>query len=208
MSHQLEVLIDPAERGNGHARTPDEPRDPVGAALRQLARYWWVELAAGVLWVVIAAVVLKFDHASVVTVGVLTGLMFLLFAAEQFAVAAVDPGGTRWIWAVFGSLTTIAGIVALAHPVDTFAGLADILGFIFLLVAVQWIVQAFVERVVSDLWWLTLISGVLMVGLAFWISGEFFLDRAYTLLVFAGIWAAIKGVSDIVRAFQIRRLGA
>ena len=57
----------------------------------QLARYWWVELAVGVLWVVIAAVVLKFDHASVVTVGVLTGLMFLLFAAEDFVLAVLDP---------------------------------------------------------------------------------------------------------------------
>jgi hypothetical protein len=39
-------------------------------------------------------------------------------------------------------------------------------------------------------------------------QGEFFLDRAATLLVFAGIWAAVKGVTDIVRAFQIRELGS
>ena len=41
--------------------------------LAQIARYWWVELPLGVFWVVIAVVVLKFDNASVVTVGVLTG---------------------------------------------------------------------------------------------------------------------------------------
>ena len=49
--------------------------------LTQVARYWWVELLVGVLWVVIAVVVLKFNNASVVTVGLLTGIMFLLFAA-------------------------------------------------------------------------------------------------------------------------------
>ena len=27
------------------------------------------------------------------------------------------------------------------------------------------------------------------------------------LLVFAGIWALLQGVTDIVRAFQIRKLG-
>jgi uncharacterized membrane protein HdeD (DUF308 family) len=27
------------------------------------------------------------------------------------------------------------------------------------------------------------------------------------LLVFAGIWALMQGVTDIVRAFQIRKLG-
>jgi hypothetical protein len=35
----------------------------------QIARYWWVELLLGVLWVVIAPVVLKFNDASVVTVA-------------------------------------------------------------------------------------------------------------------------------------------
>jgi uncharacterized membrane protein HdeD (DUF308 family) len=204
MSNDLHAVIEPAARANGRAQGPEGILRPV---LRQISRYWWVELAAGVLWVVISAVVLKFDHASVVTVGVLTGLMFLLFAAEQFAIAALDRG-TRWIWATFGALMTAAGIVALIHPVNTFAGLADILGFVFLLIGGQWMVQAFMERAINDLWWLTLISGVLMVGLAFWVSGQFFLGRAYTLLVFAGIWAATKGITDIVRAFQIRRLGA
>ena len=50
------------------------------------------------------------------------------------------------------------------------------------------------------------ISGILLVVLAFWTSGEFFLERAATLVVFAGIWAAVKGVNDIVRAFEIRSL--
>ena len=49
---------------------------------------------------------------------------------------------------------------------------------------------------------------IIMTGLAFWVSGQFFLTRAYTLLVFAGIWALMKGITDIVRAFQIRRLAA
>jgi uncharacterized membrane protein HdeD (DUF308 family) len=30
------------------------------------------------------------------------------------------------------------------------------------------------------------------------------MEKAYTLLVFAGIWALFHGVTDIVRAFQIR----
>jgi uncharacterized membrane protein HdeD (DUF308 family) len=175
--------------------------------LAQIARYWWVELLLGVLWVVIALVVLKFNNASIVTVGVLTGIMFLLFAAEEFALAALD-GSARWIWALFGVLLTAAGIVALIHPRNTFAGFADILGFVFLVIGVLWMVQAFTERVINPLWWLGLTSGILMVILAFWVSGEFFLDRAATLLVFAGIWALMKGITDIVRAFQMRELGS
>ena len=105
-------------------------------------------------------------------------------------------------------LLTAAGIVALIHPRNTFAALADILGFVFLMIGVLWMVQAFMERVVNPLWWLGLISGILMVVLAFWVSGQFFLDRAATLLVFAGVWALIKGITDIVRAFQMRELAS
>jgi len=36
------------------------------------------------------------------------------------------------------------------------------------------------------MWWLGLTAGVLMVVLGFWTSGQFFLERAHTLLVLQG----------------------
>jgi uncharacterized membrane protein HdeD (DUF308 family) len=105
-------------------------------------------------------------------------------------------------------LLTASGIVALIHPGNTFAGFADILGFVFVVIGVLWLAQAFTERAVNSLWWLGLISGILMIILAFWVSGEFVLDRAVTLLGFAGVWALTKGITDIVRAFQMRELGS
>lgn len=171
-----------------------------------LARFWWLELLLGAFWVVVALVILKFNHASVTTVGVLIGIMFLIFAVEEFALFAVSEGPVRWVWAFFGVLLGAGGIVSLLHPRNTFAGFADILGFVFLVIGVIWLVQAFAERGFNQLWWLGLIAGIAMVILAFWVSGEFFLSRAYTLLVFAGIWALMKGITDIVRAFQFRAL--
>jgi uncharacterized membrane protein HdeD (DUF308 family) len=176
------------------------------AMLAPIARFWWIELVAGVFWVVAAYVVLKFNHASVVTVGVLTGILFLIFAGEEFMLAVLDRGPTRWLWAFFAVLLVAGGVVSLIHPRETFAGFADILGFVFFLIGIIWTVQAFAEQQFNQLWWLNLISGSLLVVLAFWTSGEFFLERAATLLVFAGIWCAVKGVSDIVRAFEIRKL--
>ena len=46
-----------------------------------------------------------------------------------------------------------------------------------------------------------------MIVVAFWVSGQFFVYRAYTLLIFAGIWAMTAGIIDVVRAFEIRELG-
>jgi uncharacterized membrane protein HdeD (DUF308 family) len=193
----------PGEPHNG--QMPVGPGLSLGPVFEKVASYWWVELLLGVVWVVLSVVVLKFDHASVTTVGILTGLMFLLFAAQESVLAAVDRRG-RWIWALFSVLLAASGIVALIHPTATFAGFADILGFVFLLIGVMWMVQAFTERPIHDLWWLTLISGIMMMVLAFWVSGQFFVVRAYTLLIFAGIWAMTTGIIDIVRAFEIREV--
>lgn len=204
MSH-VDEIRQLAEEVNGPPGSRAVSNGLLRPFLAQVSRFWWIELLLGVVWVVIAVVVLKFNNASVVTVGVITGIMFLLFAAEEFALAALDAS-FRWVWGFFGVLLTAAGILAFIHPRNTFAAFADILGFVFLVIGILWMVQAFTERPFNGLWWLGLISGILMVILAFWVSGQFFLDRAVTLLVFAGVWAMVKGITDIIRAFQIRHL--
>ena len=189
-----------------HAATP-EFEVPGIPSLREGARkftgYWWVLLVAGIAWVAVSLVILQFDQASVTTVGVLVGLMFLALGIENLALARLDVP-MRWVWALFGGVFLVSAIVCFANPTDTFAGLADVLGFLFLVVGVWWMVRAFLERAISPLWWLGLISGILMTALAFWTSGQFFIEKAYVLLVFAGIWALMQGTITIVRAFEIR----
>jgi len=172
-----------------------------------IARYWWAFLAAGIVWVLIALAILQFDRASITTVGVLIGIMLILSAFQNFALGAMVGTGAKWIWWLFAVLLLVGGIIALMSPENTFAALADILGFVFLIIGVFWTIDAFVSRGANPLWWLGLISGILMVILAFWTSGQFFIEKAYLLLVFAGIWALLHGITDIVRAFQLRALG-
>ena len=175
-------------------------------AARDVSGFWWLWLITGAAWLIVAAVVLQFDQASVKTVGIVIGLMFLFTGVQQFILAGIAEGAARWIAVFFGVLLVVAGVISLANPENTFAGFADILGFLFLIIATMWIVGAFMARESDDLWWLTLIAGILMAILAFWTSGQFFIHRAYLLLVFAGIWALMQGITDIVRAFQVRRL--
>jgi uncharacterized membrane protein HdeD (DUF308 family) len=189
-----------------HAATPDFGTRGIPSlreAARSITGYWWVLLIAGIAWVVVALVILQFDQASVTTVGILVGLMFLAVGIENIALSTLDVPA-RWVWALFGVLFLASAVVCFANPKDTFAGIADILGFLFLIVGVWWMVRAFLERAINPLWWLGLISGILMTALAFWTSGQFFIHKAYVLLVFAGIWALMQGTTSIVRAFQIR----
>ncbi|MDA0181367.1 DUF308 domain-containing protein [Solirubrobacter phytolaccae] len=171
----------------------------------QAQNLWWLWLMTGVVWIVAALVILQFDAASVSTVGVIIGCMFVFAGMTSFLQAAVADH-LRWLSIVFGVLMLIAGILCFVNPEATFAGLADMLGFLFLLVGVWWTVEAFLVQAGNPLWWLSLIAGVLMMIVAFWTAGQFFIEKAYTLLVVAGIWALLRGVTDIVRGFQLRNL--
>ncbi len=180
--------------------------DPARAALTKLSSYWWLWLVTGIAWIVVSVVILQFDQASVTTVGIIIGLMFFGFSLQQFTLAGFEDR-LNWLYAIFGVLYLAAAIICFISPEGTFAAIADILGFLFVLVGIFWIIEAFVSMEVNELWWLGLIAGIMMVILGFYTGGAFFIEKAYVLLVFAGIWALLAGVTDIVRAFQIRRVG-
>jgi uncharacterized membrane protein HdeD (DUF308 family) len=188
----------------GATPNPAPALEEVGIAL---SKFWWLWLVAGIAWIAIALIILQFDQASVNTVGVLIGIMFLLSAVQQAGFGMMVGGWLRAVMWVFAFLFLVAGVISLISPENTFAAIADILGFLFLLVGTFWIIQAFGERDVNQLWWFGLIAGIAMIVLAFWTGGQFFIDKAYVLLVFAGIWAMFHGVGDILRAFQLRELG-
>lgn len=171
-----------------------------------LAKWWWAWLVLGVLWLFIALIILQFDTDSVQTVGILVGAMFLFTGIQQFFLAGVVEGW-KWVWVLFGVLFVLAGLWALFNPGATFLALADSLGFLFLLVGIFWAIEAFATRGENDLWWLSLVAAIIMVVLAFWLSGQFLIEKAYTLLIFAGAWALMEGIINFIRAFQIRKLG-
>ena len=176
------------------------------AVLGKLANLWWMWLVAGIAWVLISLVILQFDESSISTIGVLIGCLFLLTGVEQFVFAGLSSGGLRLLWAVFGVLFVIGGLVAIFNPANAFTAVADVLGFLFLLVGIFWLIEALSTKAANPLWWLGLASGMLMIVLAFWTSAQTFTTKAYMLLVFAGIWALLHGVTDIVKAFMVRSL--
>ena len=171
------------------------------------SRFWWVWLVAGILWIIVSIVILQFDITSAATVGIVVGIMFLVAGMQYFFVGSQIDGGWKWFWFIFGAILLIAGLFALFYPTRTFLAIANILGFVFALIGALWIVEAFVARDGNDLWWLTLIAGIIMVALGFWLGGQFLITKAETLLIFAGVFALLRGITDIITAFQVRKLG-
>src|SRR5829696_2243743 len=118
---------------SGSAATSDLGGPAVGVpesreASRDVSGLWWIWLVVGIAWIVAALVILQFDSASVTTIGIIVGSMFAVAGVQQLVLAAIAPT-MRWLWALFGVMFFIAAVVCFFDPADTFAGLADILGF-------------------------------------------------------------------------------
>jgi uncharacterized membrane protein HdeD (DUF308 family) len=173
---------------------------------RQISKWWWAWLVMGILWIIAALIILQFTQASVVAVGIIVGALFLVSGIEAFVMAQVS-GGWKWLAITLGVVLVIGGVFALFNPVLTFLAVADILGFVFALIGISWILQALASQERNPLWGLGLVAGILMIALGFATVEKLLPSRAYMLLVLAGIWALLQGITDIVRAFQIRHLG-
>lgn len=181
-------------------------RDESIEAATEVAKWWWMWLVAGIAWIVVAMVILQLDAASVRTVGVIVGIM-LFVAGLQYGLTAMFAEGWKWLWGIFSIVLMGSGLTAMINPASAFANVADMLGFLFAFVGIIWVVEGLAIRNFDSLWWLTLLSGIFMLIIGFWVGGQFFIDKAHMLLVFAGMWAIMKGLLDMLRAFEIRMLG-
>src|SRR6478609_4525212 len=89
---------------------------------QKAGRLWWLWLVTGIAWIIAALVILQFDSASVTTIGIIVGCMFVAVGAQQLVLAAVAER-LRWLWALVGVVFIICGGVCFLAPQNTFAAL-------------------------------------------------------------------------------------
>jgi uncharacterized membrane protein HdeD (DUF308 family) len=173
------------------------------AALWRLAGPWWLFLLTGIAWLIISWVVLRFTPASITTVGVLLGVLFLLAAGNEFVIAAVRPSW-RWAHILLGVLFVVGAIWAFARPFNAFWSLASVLGLLLIFKGTLDLINAVVTKDVNSAWWLGLVAGILELVLGFWASQQAFPARGALLLLWVGFFALFRGISEIVIAFEVR----
>lgn len=86
----------------------------------RLSRRWWVFLLIGFAWLIIGAIVLRFDIRSVTTIGLLLGAIFLFSALYQCAVAALQGGGWAVLRVILGVLFIGGAFWWFVSPYDAF----------------------------------------------------------------------------------------
>lgn len=172
-------------------------------ARSEMARWWWLFLVTGILWILFSLMVLQFDLESAVAIGWLAGFAFLVAGFNEFMVMAVVRGW-RWLHALLGVLFIVTGVLALAWPGKTFIVLANLVAWFLLFKGTLDLVIAFATKG-QELWWIQLVVGILEIVIAFWAAG--YPGRSAVLLVlWVGIASLTRGVTELVLAFQLRGL--
>jgi uncharacterized membrane protein HdeD (DUF308 family) len=173
------------------------------AALWRLAGPWWLFLLTGLAWLIIAWAALRFTPASIATVGVLLGVLFLFAMIDEFLIAAVRHSW-RFLHIVMGVIFAFGAGWSFARPYDAFWTLASILGLLLIFRGTLDIITSVDARIVNNAWWLGLAVGILEILLGFWASQQYLSVKGALLLVWVGLFALFRGISEIVIAFEVR----
>lgn len=177
----------------------------VGELTEEATKGWWLHLLIGVAWIVFAFIVLSFDFETVWAVAVFFGVGFIVGGITELAFATTTKDW-RWLRVLFGIAGIVFGTLALVWPGVTFVVLAAIVAWYVLFAGLFEIVAAFALREDSELWWLSLVLGLLQIAVGFWAIG--YAGRSIVLLVvWVGAAALARGVSELFFGFALQRTG-
>ena len=172
--------------------------------MRQVGRWWWVPLVTGIIWLILAWILLSFDATTVWTVAIFTGIFLIFGGAAEFMMASVTPSW-RWLHIVLGLLFIAFGTASFVWPQVTFVALAalDLVGDHDRRRVPRGrraVEQGLRRHVVAGL-----VVGIAEILVGFWaISVEG--GSIVLLVVWLAAIAIARGIMNIVLAFQARKL--
>ena len=172
-------------------------------AVADAGRVWWLFLITGTLWLILSIVVFRFDWTTVSAISILFGIVMLAAGVMELAALAMTDGWWKLLHGLLGVAFVVIGILSFIHPGDTFKALAAVMSFYFIFKGTFDIVAALATRLVNELWWLGLLLGIVEVVVGFWAAGDFG-RKTILLVVWVGIVALTRGVSEIMFAFVLR----
>jgi uncharacterized membrane protein HdeD (DUF308 family) len=136
-------------------------------------------------------------------ISILFGIFMLAAAVMEFVALAMTHGWRLILHGLLAIAFLVIGIVAFIHPGDTFKALAAVISFYFILKGTFDLIVALATRPENDVWWLGLILGIVEILLGFWAAGNFG-NKVILLVVWVGVAALTRGISEIIFAFTLR----
>lgn len=131
------------------------------------SRYWWVVLTAGILMVLCGFAYWFWPVAGFAIASQIFGWLLVLYGIVQLLVSsgANRPRGWGW-WLAGGIINMFIGFLMVRSVVLSEAVFPYFIAFIFIFFGISYICGA-VQQSGRKYWWMSLISGVLMLLIGF-----------------------------------------
>ena len=168
---------------------------------------WRWKLAAGLLTVVLGAIVLAWPGPSILVASTMFGVYLLVTGFVELFLAFTLPrsAGTRVLLFITGALSLVLAILSFRHFGDAYAILLLSLwvGVGFILQGVSEVAVAIGEERLSGRGWYVVLGIVSVLAGLVVLVWPF--DSIVVLVVAVGIALIVIGVVQAVQAFQIRK---
>jgi uncharacterized membrane protein HdeD (DUF308 family) len=125
---------------------------------------------------------------------------------NEFFMLAASHRWWKVLHGLLGVIFVVVGIIAFVHPGDTFAALAAVVSFFLIFKGFFDIIVAIATRDEISIWWVQLIVGIVEVLIGFWAAG-YWGRSAALLVIWVGVIALTRGITEIVFAFKLRSAG-
>ncbi len=174
-------------------------------AIAAVGRSWWLLLAVGVLTVLLGLACLIWTSATVTVLAVMFGLYLLVSGVFQLA-QSFSRAAHRALLAISGILSVVLGVYMFKaiNNDNEAALLALFIGIAWLFRGLTELIVGLQSKGVDGRGWLITGGVLLIVGaivIFVWPS-----LAIGTIVVITGIMLIVLGVSEIVGAFQLRKL--
>lgn len=175
-------------------------------AVAEFGRAWWLFLVTGILWFLVSIIILRFDYTSVSAISILFGVVAIFAGVNEFIMLAASGGWWKVLHGLLGVIFIVVGIIAFVHPGDTFAALAAVMAFFLIFKGFFDIIVSIATRDEISIWWVQLIAGIVEVLIGFWAAG-YWGRSAILLVIWVGVIALMRGITEIIFAFKLRSAG-
>ena len=170
-------------------------------------RLWKGKLVAGLLTIVLGAIVLLWPGPTILVASTLFGVYLLASGLAELFMAFTLPrsAGTRVLLFITGALSLVLAIMSFRHFGDAYAVLLLSLwiGIGFIFQGISGVAAGIGENDLPGRGWY-IAAGIISV-LAGLVVLVWPFDSIAVLTLAAGIWLVIIGITQIIQAFQARK---
>ena len=175
-------------------------------ALESAGRSWWLFLLTGLLWLLFSIIIFRFDYSSVRAISVLFGVVALAAGVNECLMFVASHGWWKILHLLLGLIFVVVGVVAFVHPGGTFEALAAVMAFFLIFKGFFDIVVSIATKEELHAWWVQLVAGIVEVLIGFWAAG-YWGRSAILLVIWVGVIALMRGITEIIFAFKLRAAG-